>query len=65
MAQVCAGESWTGQTGLVTEAVQRTFSSLAGYEGYLCGPPGMIDASIRVLTDLGMQRDRIYYDEFA
>jgi len=65
VAQVCGDASWTGQTGLVTEAVQRTFSNLTGYEGYLCGPPGMIDASIRVLTDLGIRPDKIYYDKFA
>jgi Na+-transporting NADH:ubiquinone oxidoreductase subunit F len=56
---------WTGQTGLVTEAVQRTYSNLAGYEGYLCGPPGMIDASLGVLNRLQIPRDKIYYDRFA
>ncbi len=55
---------WTGQTGLVTEAVQRTYSSLAGYEGYLCGPPAMIDASLGVLARLRIAQDRIYYDKF-
>jgi len=65
VAQVCNGESWTGQTGLVTEAVKRTFSNLTGYEGYLCGSPGMIEASIQVLTDLGIAHDKIYYDKFA
>jgi Na+-transporting NADH:ubiquinone oxidoreductase subunit F len=65
VAQACDGDAWTGQTCLVTEAVQRTFSSLTGYEGYLCGSPGMIDASIQVLTDLGIPKDKIYYDKFA
>jgi Na+-transporting NADH:ubiquinone oxidoreductase subunit F len=65
VAQVCEGDAWTSQTGLVTEAVKRTFSNLTGYEGYLCGPPGMIDASIQVLTDLGIPQDKIYYDKFA
>jgi Na+-transporting NADH:ubiquinone oxidoreductase subunit F len=55
---------WTGQTGLVTEAVQRTYSSLAGYEGYLCGPPAMIDASVGVLARLQIAQDKIYYDKF-
>ena len=56
---------WTGQTGLVTEAVQRTYSGLAGFEGYLCGPPGMIEASVKVLTGLGMAQEEIRYDKFA
>jgi Na+-transporting NADH:ubiquinone oxidoreductase subunit F len=58
------GSGWTGQTGLVTEAVQRIYSNLAGYEGYLCGPPGMIDASLDVLARLHIAQDKIYYDKF-
>ena len=49
----------------VTEAVQRSFQDLGGHEGYLCGSPGMIDASIKVFQDLGMPEDKIYYDKFA
>ncbi|MBL7215691.1 MAG: 2Fe-2S iron-sulfur cluster binding domain-containing protein [Phycisphaerae bacterium] len=59
------GENWTGETGLVTEAVQRQFKDLSGHEGYLCGSPGMIDASIKVFTALGMPEEKIYYDKFA
>jgi Na+-transporting NADH:ubiquinone oxidoreductase subunit F len=55
---------WTGQTGLVTEAIQRTYSDLTGHEGYLCGPPGMIDASLGVLSRLRIPQDKIYYDKF-
>ena len=36
-----------------------------GVEGYLCGSPGMIDASIAVFKNLGMTEDKIYYDKFA
>jgi len=65
VAQVSEGEAWTGQTGLVTDAVGRAFTGLAGFEAYLCGPPGMIEASIQVLKGLGIPQDRIYYDKFA
>lgn len=56
---------WSGQTGLVTEAVQRTYTDLKGHEGYLCGSPGMIDAAAKVFTELGMSEDKIYYDKFT
>ncbi|MEN8126285.1 MAG: FAD-binding oxidoreductase [Planctomycetota bacterium] len=56
---------WTGQVGLVTEAVCRTYSDLSGHEGYLCGSPGMINAAVKVFTDLGMPGGKIYYDKFA
>lgn len=57
--------NWEGETGLVTEAVRRNYTDLSGYEGYLCGSPGMIDASIKVFRELGMQENMIYYDKFS
>lgn len=59
------GANWAGETGLVTEAVQRNFKDLSGHEGYLCGSPGMIDASIKVFKELGMPEDNVYYDKFS
>ncbi len=58
-------ERWDKDTGLVTEAVGRRNENLANIEGYLCGSPGMIDASIKVLKQLGMNEEKIYYDKFA
>lgn len=57
-------EKWDGETGLVTEALQRNIKDASGYEGYLCGSPGMIDAAIKVLVNLGMPEDKIFYDKF-
>ena len=59
------GEKWDGETGLVTQAVERNVKNAGGCEGYLCGSPGMIDAAIKVLKNLGMSEDKIYYDKFA
>jgi len=59
------GGKWTGQTGLVTEAVQRSYNDLSGHEGYLCGSPGMIDAAVKVFVALGMPQEKVYYDKFA
>jgi Na+-transporting NADH:ubiquinone oxidoreductase subunit F len=58
-------ENWQGETGLVTQAVERNIKDAANCEGYLCGSPGMIDASIVVLKKLGMSEQKIYYDKFA
>lgn len=60
-----ADSKWAGETGLVTEAVRRSYTDLSGHEGYLCGSPGMIDASIKVFKELGMKEDSIFYDKFA
>jgi len=58
------GEDWSGETGLVTEAVQRDLKDASEHEAYLCGSPGMIDASIKILTELGMREESIFYDKF-
>jgi Na+-transporting NADH:ubiquinone oxidoreductase subunit F len=58
------GENWAGQRGLVTEAVQRNLKNASECEGYLCGSPGMIDASIKVLLELGMSEEKIFFDKF-
>jgi Na+-transporting NADH:ubiquinone oxidoreductase subunit F len=58
-------DNWLGQTGLVTNVVRQSCANLNGYEGYLCGSPGMIDASIKVLLELGIGQDKIYFDKFS
>jgi len=59
------GSGWAGETGLVTEALERFSNDLNEYEAYLCGSPGMIDASIEVLTKHGMPGEHIFFDKFS
>ena len=65
VAEPGPGETWTGARGLVTEAITAELSDLAGYEAYLCGSPGMIDAAIKTITSMGIEETHIYYDKFA
>ena len=58
-------EHWDGLTGLVTEAVESELKNASRCEAYLCGSPGMIKASGKVLGKLGVPEDKIYYDSFA
>ena len=58
-----AGSNWTGQRGWVTDAITPDISGNA--EGYLCGPPPMIDAAITCMTALGIAREHIYFDKFS
>jgi len=58
-------ENWSGQTGLVTVAVEKNLKKASESEAYLCGSPGMIDAVIKVLSKLGMSQEKIFYDKFA
>jgi len=58
-------DKWDGETGLITEVLDRHLSSGDNVEAYLCGSPGMIDASIKVLSSKGIPQELIYYDKFA
>lgn len=65
VANPAEDDQWSGEVGLVTEAVKRQYPDMTNYEGYLCGSPGMIDAAAKVFTEQGMPEDKIYYDKFA
>jgi Na+-transporting NADH:ubiquinone oxidoreductase subunit F len=57
-------ENWDGEKGLVTEAVKRNLKNASECEAYLCGSPGMIDAAIKTLIELGMKEENIFFDKF-
>jgi Na+-transporting NADH:ubiquinone oxidoreductase subunit F len=65
IAKGSADDTWEGETGLVTEVLDRHVKDGQGKEGYLCGSPGMIDASVKVLVAKGVPEKKIYYDKFA
>lgn len=58
-----AKSSWKGKRGMVTEHFHEF---LQGHpcEGYLCGPPPMVDAAESELLRLGVAREYIYADRF-
>jgi Na+-transporting NADH:ubiquinone oxidoreductase subunit F len=58
-------DRWDGERGLITEVLARHFERLDHHEAYLCGSPGMIDASINVLKSKGLSEELIFYDKFA
>jgi len=58
-------DEWTGEKGLITEITEKYLKNGAKREAYLCGSPGMIDASIKVLIKNGIPEERIFYDKFA
>ncbi|MBN2601639.1 MAG: oxidoreductase, partial [Candidatus Marinimicrobia bacterium] len=56
---------WKGARGRITDIVKKFFPDCSHHEAYLCGSPGMIDASIEVLTKAGMPEAKIFFDKFA
>jgi Na+-transporting NADH:ubiquinone oxidoreductase subunit F len=61
-------DNWTGHLGFIHEvALEKYLSRHANpkaVEYYLCGPPMMIKACLKMLTDLDVPSSRISYDEF-
>jgi len=57
-------DRWEGETGLITQVVERYIHKAVDSEAYLCGPAPMIDAAIKVLTKKGLEEKYIYYDKF-
>ena len=58
-----ADSDWTGARGWVTEAI--TPERVANAQGYLCGPPPMIDVAVERMTAFGLSRDAIFFDKFS
>jgi propane monooxygenase reductase subunit len=65
LSEPAPGDDWDGDTGLITDVLDRHEGDLSGCEGYLCGPPPMIDAAIPVLMAKGLGEARIFYDKFT
>jgi propane monooxygenase reductase component len=58
-------DGWHGETGLITDVVDRLEDDVAEVDAYLCGPPPMVDAAIALLDAKGVPEAHIYYDKFT
>ncbi len=62
-------DNWTGPKGFIHDVVRREY--LAKHpapedcEYYLCGPPLMNAAVLKMLDDLGVERESILFDDFG
>jgi propane monooxygenase reductase component len=58
-------DGWTGETGLITDVVDRLEDGLEEVDAYLCGPPPMVDAAIALLEAKGVPEAHVYFDKFT
>jgi len=65
LSEPMADDNWQGETGLITEVVDRHLGGIDSTEAYLCGSPLMIDACIKVLKTRGLPEEKIHYDKFT
>lgn len=61
---VLSEESWEGSTGMVTDAVADDFATCRGHVAYLCGPPAMVEAAVKVLMRRRLFGRDIYREDF-
>jgi MocE subfamily Rieske [2Fe-2S] domain protein len=61
-------DRWTGHAGFIHEVVETEYlkqhADPTRIEYYLCGPPMMVKACMRMLAALGVPDSRIAFDEF-
>ena len=62
-------DQWTGLRGFIHQVLYDNYlkdhPSPEDCEYYICGPPMMNDAVIKLLTDLGVERENIMFDDFG
>ncbi len=56
--------AWDGETGFIHESVAEHLSTMGHRQAFVCGPPKMIEATMKVLEEKRLSKDRIFYDEF-
>ncbi len=60
-----ASDTWHGEKGSVVDILRRDLQKTgAKPDLYLCGPPGMVDATFAVCADVGIPKERIYLEKF-
>jgi Na+-transporting NADH:ubiquinone oxidoreductase subunit F len=61
-------DGWDSYTGFIHEVLKREYLDShrdpTEIEYFLCGPPVMIQAASKMLSDLGVNQNQISYDEF-
>lgn len=65
LSEPMEGDDWDGETGLITDVLDRLSGDLSESEAYLCGSPGMIDACVKVLARNNIKDENVYYDKFS
>ncbi len=69
LSEPLPGDNWTGDTGFIHQVVYDNYlknhPAPEDCEYYMCGPPMMNSAVIRMLTDLGVEPENIMLDDFG
>lgn len=56
-------EGWNGEVGFISDVIQRHVNYERS-DSYVCGPPPMVNATIKSLISLGFDERRIYREQW-
>ena len=69
LSDVLPEDKWTGPTGFIHQVVEDLYlnkhDAPEDIEYYLCGPPMMNSAVLKMLDDLGVEPEMIHLDDFG
>ena len=69
MSEPLPEDNWTGYMGFIHQVVLENYlsqhSAPEDIEYYLCGPPLMLQAVMKMLDDLGVEQEMIRFDDFG
>lgn len=62
-------DNWTGPTGFIHDVIYeqylKTHPAPEDIEYYICGPPLMLQAVLKMLDNLGVASEMVHYDDFG
>jgi CDP-4-dehydro-6-deoxyglucose reductase len=64
LSEPVPGDNWTGETGLVHEAVCDAYPDLSAHDVYMSGPPAMITAARSAFARRGLPDEQLFFDSF-
>ena len=62
-------DNWTGPVGFIHQVIYDNYlkdhEAPEDIEYYMCGPGPMTNAAIKMLNDLGVEKENIFFDDFG
>ena len=65
LSRVDQADQWAGETGRVTDLIEKYVPDQADLEAYICGAPPVVESCITALKEKGVSEDKIFFDKFA
>lgn len=69
LSQALPEDNWTGLTGFIHQVLfdsyLRDHPAPEDAEYYICGPPMMVSSALRMLENLGVESESIFFDDFG